>query len=374
MNEKLKIVVIGTGNVAGIAIRTLQGREDVELIGVWGRSQHIGVDAGLLDTEIPSGVVVTDSEDAIFALRPDCAVMALNIRDPAESQAVNGAWFVKLLEHGINVVTASDGGLVYPPAHVDQAYVAQLEAAARKGDVTFYMNGQEPGFVEHMAMLAATLSNTIRRITSYELFDYSTTKDRAEMALFFGFDEAPDKKAILEMPGVQLACWGNPITNVAHKLGYQVERYEELFEKRVADRDLKVGFGTIAAGKVAAIRIRTSAIVAGREAIVIEHVNRMCDDIAPDWEKADTAGCMRIRIEGDPNISMECSVGDPDKPEELAYDGYLMTAMRIVNAIPYVCAAPAGIATFRDLPLTTPSSAFRSDATFIDHKICKANG
>jgi hypothetical protein len=47
--------------------------------------------------------------------------------------------------------------------------------------------------------------------------------------------------------------------------------------------------------------------------------------------------------------------------------------MRIVNAIPYVCAAPAGIATFRDLPLTTPSSAFRSDATFIEHKIMKAN-
>lgn len=70
---------------------------------------------------------------------------------------------------------------------------------------------------------------------------------------------------------------------------------------------------------------------------------------------------------------MECSVGNPDKPEELAYDGYLMTAMRVVNAIPYVCAAAPGITTFRDLPLTTPSSAFRSDATFIDHKICKAN-
>jgi hypothetical protein len=99
----------------------------------------------------------------------------------------------------------------------------------------------------------------------------------------------------------------------------------------------------------------------------------MCGDIAPEWEGANTAGCMRIRIEGDPNISMECTVGDPDRPEELAYDGYVMTAMRIVNAIPYVCAAQPGITTFRDLPLTTPSTAFRSDATFVDHKICKAN-
>ena len=28
----------------------------------------------------------------------------------------------------------------------------------------------------------------------------------------------------------------------------------------------------------------------------------MCDDIAPEWEAADTHGCMRIRIEGDPNV------------------------------------------------------------------------
>jgi 2,4-diaminopentanoate dehydrogenase len=371
-NKKLKVVVIGTGNIGGIAVRVLQGREDVQLVGVWGRAKNIGLDAGLLDTDTPCGVIITNKEEDIFSLKPDCAIMALNLRDPREAQVVNGEWFIKLLERGINVVTASDGGLVYPPAHVDQEYVARIEAAARKGNVTFYMNGQEPGFVEHMALLAATLSNTIKRITSYELFYYNAVREREEMASIFGFDEPIDKTAILEMKGVQLSIWGNPITNVAHKLGYQVERYEELYEKRVTDKDISVGFGVIKAGKVAAVRIRTSAIVAGREAVVVEHVNRMCEGIAPEWEKADTVGCMRIKIEGDPNVSMDCSIGDPAKPGELGYDGYLMTVMRIVNAIPFVCAAPAGITTFRDLPLTTPSNAFRSEATYVDHKILKA--
>ena len=371
-NKKLRVVVIGIGNIGGIAVRTLQGRDDVELVGVWGRSKNIGMDAGLLDTDTPCGVIITNKEENIFALKPDCAVMALNLRDPREAQIVNGEWFIKLLEHGINVVTASDGGLVYPPAHVDQEYVARLEAAAKKGNVTFYMNGQEPGFVEHMALLAATLSNTIKRITSYELFYYTAVKEREEMASIFGFDEPIEKTAILEMKGVQLSIWGNPITNVAHKLGYKVERYEELYEKRVTDKDILVGFGVIKAGKVAAVRIRTSAIVEGREAVVVEHVNRMCEGIAPEWEKADTVGCMRIKIEGDPNVSMDCSIGDPNKPGELGYDGYLMTVMRIVNAIPFVCAAPAGITTFHDLPLTTPSNAFRSDTTYVEHKILKA--
>ena len=371
--KRLRVVVIGTGNIAGIAVRVLQGRGDVELVGVWGRSKHIGEDAGLLDTDALCNVIITDKEDDIFALKPDCAVMALNTRDPVQAQEVNGRWFIKLLESGINVVTPSDGGLVYPPAHVDQTYVAQLEAAARKGGVTFYMNGQEPGFVEHMAMLCATLSNTIKRITSYELFNYSSIKEREEMSFIFGFDEPMDYIGVLQNPGVQLSIWGNPITNVVEKLGYKVERYEELYEKRITDKDIPVGWGVIKAGNVAAVRIRTSAYVEGREAVVVEHVNRMSPELAPEWERADTVGCMRIRIEGDPNAEMECNIGTPSKPEELAYDGYLMTVMRIVNAIPYVCAAPPGVTTFRDLPLTTPSNAFRSAATFVDHKIMRAN-
>lgn len=368
---KLRVVVIGSGNIGGIAVRCLQGRNDVELIGVWSRSRNVGVDAGLLDTDQPCGVTITNNEEEIFALRPDCAVMALNVRDPIEAQSVNGEWHVKLLERGINVVTASDGSLVFPPSHADHAYVARLEAAALKGGATLYANGQEPGFVDHMALLATTMSNTISRITSYELFNYSMVQDRNEMALNFGFDELPEKQAILEQPGVQQYVWGGPLINVADKLGYKIQRFEELYEKRVAERDIPVAFGTIERGRVAAVRIRTSAYVEGREAIVVEHVNRMCDDIAPEWKRAESHGCMRVEIEGDPNIAMECTIGDRSKPEELGYDGYLMTVTRIVNAIPYVCAAPPGLTNFRELPLTTPCSAFRSAATSVDHKILK---
>ena len=42
MNKKLRVVVIGTGNLAGIAIRSLQGREDAELVGVWAHKETAG--------------------------------------------------------------------------------------------------------------------------------------------------------------------------------------------------------------------------------------------------------------------------------------------------------------------------------------------
>ena len=208
---KLRVVIIGTGNVAGISVRALQGRGDVELVGVWGRSKNIGLDAGLLDTDTPCGIAAARQYRRDFraeaGLRSDGAEHPKPDRGAAGERALVcqaiGTW--RQRRHCERRWAA-----YYPPAHHDQAYVASLEAAAKKGNATFYMNGQEPGFVEHMALLAATLSNTIKRITSYELFNYSTVKVREEISLAYGFDEPPEKTAILELPGVTIVDLGQP--------------------------------------------------------------------------------------------------------------------------------------------------------------------
>jgi 4-hydroxy-tetrahydrodipicolinate reductase len=40
--------------------------------------------------------------------------------------------------------------------------------------------------------------------------------------------------------------------------------------------------------------------------------------------------------------------------------GHIMTAMPAINAIPAVVAAPPGIATYTDLPLTLPRGVVRT--------------
>jgi hypothetical protein len=37
------------------------------------------MDAGLLDTDTPCGVTITNEQQDILSLKPDCAVMALNL-------------------------------------------------------------------------------------------------------------------------------------------------------------------------------------------------------------------------------------------------------------------------------------------------------
>ena len=372
-NRKLKVVVVGIGNVAGIAIRCLKGREDMELVGVWGRRKDlVGTDSGLLDLDEPNGILITNDEEALFALKPDCAVMAINVRDPMQAAQINGEWYKKFLSRGINVVSPSVPDLIWPRGAFNQALVEDIRKTAEDGNASIFVNGQEPGYAEHQAMLLATCSNTIRQLTIREMYNYSTAPVRAELAPAYGFDEAPEFHAVLENPETQIFIWGLTIRNIANNLGYEIEGFKTSYEKRVTDKPIPVGWGTIEPGKVGAVWVRTAGIVNGREAIVIEHVNRMSQDIARDWPYTDRVGQISVRIDGDPNLQVDMNVSLPEHPEELSYEGYVLTAMRIVNAIPHVCAGKPGILTIHDFPMALPGNAFRSDAVKIDHKICRA--
>ena len=106
-------------------------------------------------------------------------------------------------------------------------------------------------------------------------------------------------------------------------------------------------------------------MVDGRDAIVIEHVNRMAADLAPEWPTGDRDGTYRIVIEGDPDIECEMAAGDP-KPASAG--AMVATAMRIVNAVPYVVAAAPGCSprsTSRSRCRTARSnSAGRTDLSY----------
>jgi hypothetical protein len=96
-------------------------------------------------------------------------------------------------------------------------------------------------------------------------------------------------------------------------------------------------------------------VVDGKDAIVIEHVNRMAADLAPQWPTAERDGLYRIIIDGDPDIVCEMAAGDP---KHASPGAMVATAMRAVNAVPYVVDAAPGLVTALDLPITTPKHPF----------------
>jgi hypothetical protein len=279
-----RVAVWSTGWIGTIAIRAIRRRSDLELVGVRVHSpDKDGKDAGELAGIAPIGLAATNDVDAILAERPDCVVYAAS---GPELDAAAVPDYVRLLEAGVNVVTVTSWGLVYPPAF-EAAWLAQLAEAADRGGTSLYASGIEPGFAaDQLPLVLATMSNTITSVRSSELFLYDQYPVEFILREAMGFGRPPEDTPLLALEGAQTATWGPSIRLVA-----------------------------------------------------------------AEWPIGERDGTYRVSITGDPHIECTMTVGDPGAATAGAM---VATAMRIVNAVPHVVAAPPGLVSSLDLPLTVP--------------------
>jgi hypothetical protein len=352
----LRTVVWSTGGVGSIAIDAIAGRPDLDLVGVWVHSaDKVGQDAGVLAGIDPVGVTATNDADALMALRPDCVVYAASGPD-RDAGAVPD--YLKLLDSGINVVSTSSTSLVYPPAYFSPEWREQMETAAKAGNASFYASGIFPGFgSDQLALLLATQSKKIGclKVTEVALNDHYPVAD--VMMNGMGFGHPLDFEPLLKTPGFIEMAWRAPIHLIAAGLGVEVEEVHGTLDRRLTDRDIEVAFGTIKAGTCGAVSTRAAGVVNGREAIVVEHIIRMARDVAPDWLASEFDATYRVDIEGEPDIHCAMNVGAAEG-HAAGHAAMAATAMRVVNAIPYVVEAPAGLLSSLDLPNTLPRHVF----------------
>jgi hypothetical protein len=355
-NAPLRTVVWSTGGVGSIAIDAIARRPDLELAGVWVHSpEKVGRDAGELAGGEPLGVTATDDADALIALQPDCVVYAASGPD-RDGGAVPD--YLRLLAAGINVVSTSSTSLVYPPAYYSPDWRDQLQEAATSGLASFYASGIFPGFgSDQLALLLTTQSKKIDVITVTEiaLNDHYPVAD--VMMDGMGFGRPLDFEPMLKTPGFIEMAWKAPIHLIADGLGVEVTEVRGTLDRRVTHRDIEVAFGTIPAGTCGAVRTRAAGVVNGREAVVVEHIIRMARDVGPDWPTSEFDATYRVDVSGDPDIHCAMNLGAAEG-HGAGRAAMAATAMRVVNAVPYVVAAPAGLLSSLDMPNTLPRYAF----------------
>jgi hypothetical protein len=343
-----RVVAWSTGGIGQLAIRSIARRADLDLVGVWVHSDDkVGVDAGSLAGIDPLGVPATNDVDALLALEPDCICYSA-AAEGLDVEAVPA--LARLLEAGVNVVTTSTPGLVHPPRYFER-WRTQLTDAAERGGVTLYSSGIEPGFAgDHLPLTLMTLSDTVRSVRTQEIFLYDSYPVRYVIFEAMGFGMPMEYQSMLALPGVQQIAWAPPVRMIADRIGVELDGIRETFEKAITPRTIEAAAGTIEAGTVGAVRFETIGVVKGRDAIVIEHVNRMARDLMPDWPTA-PVDTYRVSIEGSPDMTCDLALSEHGNGND---GGMVATAMRMVNAIPYVCDAPPGVVSSLDLPLTTP--------------------
>lgn len=356
-SNPVRVVIWSTGGVGSIAVDAVRRRPDFELVGVWVHSQDkVGRDAGELAGGAPIGLAATSDADSLIALQPDCVVYAAS---GPEREAGAVPDYLRLLEAGINVVSTTSTSLVYPPAYFAPDWRDQLEAAAKAGNASFYASGIFPGFAsDQLALLMSTQSKTIRTVTVTEVALNDHYPVASVMEEGMGFGRPLDFEPMLKTPGFIELAWKAPIHLIAAGLGVEVEKVRGSLDRRLTDRDIDVAFGTIKEGTCGAVCTRAAGVVAGREAIVLEHVIRMARDVAPDWPTSECDATYRVDIEGDPDIHCAMTMGEAEG-HGAGRGAMTGTAMRVVNAIPYVIDAPPGLLSSLDLPTTLPRNPFK---------------
>jgi 4-hydroxy-tetrahydrodipicolinate reductase len=346
-----RVIQWSTGNVGYHALRCIIRHPELELAGLWVHSPgKVGRDAGeLVDLE-PVGVAATDDVDALLASDAECVcyTATADLRPEDALQDI-----CRILEAGKNVVSTSIVPLVHPrggDAAVQQM-VERLEAACREGGTSCFTSGIDPGFANDL--LPITLLGVCERVDSVrvqEILNYATYEQPEVLFHTMGFGQALDQTPLLLLPGVLGFAWGGVIRMIAEAAGAEVEEVREIYERATLDRDIVLPYGTIAAGTQAGLRFEVQGIVGGEPRIIVEHVTRMDDEVAPEWPTQEGGqGFYRIMVQGSPTLDCRLEIESEDGDHNTG--GLVVTAMKVLNAIPAVVAAPPGVLSAIDLPI-----------------------
>jgi len=348
----IPVVQLGTGNVGIHSLRALIANPEFELTGVWVSSDSkAGKDAaelaGLADS---TGVLASTDLDAVLATGPQCAVYNA-MADNRLPEALED--YRRVLAAGVNIVGSGPVFLQYPWQVIPEQLVKPLEDASREGNSSLYVNGIDPGFANDLLPLAlAGTCQSIQQVRCMEIVDYATYDSAVVMFDVMGFGKPLDEIPMLLQPGVLSLAWGSVIRQLAAGLGISLDEVTEKYVREPAPEAFDIASGHIPKGSAAGVRFEVLGIVNGEPAVVLEHVTRLREDLCPDWpQPAQPGGSYRIEITGEPSYAMDICLSSPNGDHNHA--GLVATAMRIVNAIPAVVAAPPGIVTTLDLPLVT---------------------
>jgi len=344
-----RVVQWSTGNVGRHSLAGIDAHPELELVGLFvSNPDKVGRDAGeLAGLGKQLGVAGSSDIDALLALKPDCIVHTA-MADDRMFEAL--ADLERFLAAGINVVSSSPVFLQYPAD--DDAMAAPVVASALGAGVSIFVNGVDPGFAnDALPLVLSGISERIEEVRCSEVLNYNTYNQPMVLFDIMGFAHPLDHIPLLLSPGVLTMAWGSVVRQIAAGLGVTLTSVTEWFEREAAPEDFEVDAGTVPAGTAAALHFEVRGMVGDRAVVVLEHVTRLRDDLGASWPQPAGHGCYRVQITGEPNYTLDLQLMGTDGDHNTA--GLKATAMRLVNAVPAVVAAPPGLVTALDLPLIT---------------------
>ncbi len=344
-SRRYRVVQWATGNVGGRALRRAIEHPYLDLVGVYVYDPvKVGRDAGELAGLAPIGVKAVNRIEDVLALRPDCVLYM--------PQYTNIDEVCRLLESGINIVTTRTEFL--NAESVEPAVRTRVEAACKKGNTSIHSTGCSPGFVTEA--LPLVLSSLQRRIDFLSINEFADNSSRNSPEMLFqvmGFGEPPGRPMQGRLDHLRDA-FGPPLQLIAKEVGLPLDSVEVSGGVGIARKDVRIAAGLVPAGTVAAMRTVVTGIRRGKPLMSFTATWYVSSDVTTDngeqWDFRESG--WRLLLKGD--VPLDVSITYPVAPEDYADMTPGLTAHIPLNAVRYVCEAPAGIRSSVDLPRIVP--------------------
>lgn len=347
MNDgPLRVAVWTTGNVVRQAVRAIARRDDLVLVAGFTRTaDKVGRDLGrLCGLDRDLGVAMTDDLGAVIATRPDAVVYSPLFFDVDDAAT--------LLRSGVNVVTSAE---LMTGTNLGDASRAALLEAAREGGATLFGSGMNPGFAQLLAAVGTGITSGVERVRVSESVDVSQFVSDANFEAV-GWGRPRDDPGHADDIRAGMRVFAEAVEVLAELLRAPLDAIRCDVELAHATQDVEVPGLTIRADHVAAMDVNWVGVVAGRDAIEVRQRWLATEHLDTSWTAEH--GYI-VEVTGDPNVRLRLDIWPTD--DDLAHldkevmhgIGMRITAVPVVNAIPAVCRAAPGIATYADLPVVT---------------------
>lgn len=339
--KRYRVVQWATGNVGSRSLRRMIEHPDLDVVGVWVHgADKVGRDAGDLAGVDPIGVKATNSMQEVLELKPDCVLYMPHVCDYDE--------LCQILESGANVVSTRME--LQNPKALDPMICARIEAACQRGNSSVHATGSSPGFItEAMPIVLASIQRRLDLLQINEFADCSTRNSPEMIFEMMGFGRQPGAANQAQLDHMRTS-FAPSLQLVATALGLPVDNFEVSGAQGIARHDARIAAGVVPAGTVAATKTTLTGIRNGRSLMEFTTTWFVSSDVETSdgktWDFRDSG--WHVLLRGD--CPLDISISFPVEPENYAEMTPGLTAHRPLNAVPYVCEAPAGIQTTVDLP------------------------
>ena len=321
-----RVVCYGLGPIGlGIA-RLAASRPNVQIVGAIDIDlRKKGRDFGELMGGQPINVHVSDDHAVLERSKPDVVLHATG-----SSLAQVAPQLHEIIARGVSVISTCEE-LSFPWTAQPQL-AADLDAAARRAGVTLLGTGINPGYAMDALPLMLTAPCTrVQAVRVRRVVDAAQRRGPLQQKIGAGLSPETFAQKVQEGT-VRHVGLPESLHMLTTSLGWRLDRSENTIEPVLADELITTDFVSVQPGQVAGVRQVASGFIGDREVLRLEL--RMYLG-APDPQ--DT-----VEIDGEPPVRMTIQGG---------LHGDYATAAMVVNAIPSVRRAGAGLASMADIPL-----------------------